>query len=72
MVDRSDLDAAVDTLFVNGVVFTAVNDAADASVLAIRDGKIGYVGTEVPGGLAATKTIDLTGRFLMPLSLIHI
>jgi len=66
VINQGDLDAAVDTLFVNGVVFTAVADSADASVLAIRDGKIIYVGTQVPSELAAMKTIDLAGGFLMP------
>jgi predicted amidohydrolase YtcJ len=58
-----------DRAYVNGVIFAA--DAADsrASALAIRDGRILYVGNDA--ALAryigpATVKVDLQGRFLMP------
>ena len=58
-----------DRVYLNGVIFTA--DAADsrASALAIRDGRILYVGNDA--GLARyigpkTVKVDLNKRFLMP------
>lgn len=52
----------------NGVIFTA-DTAASAEALAVRDGRILYVGSNA--GVApfvgpATTTVDLKGRFLMP------
>lgn len=62
-------ERAADRVYLNGVVFTA--DAADSSAtaLAIRDGRILYVGSDA--ALAryigpATVKVDLKGRFLMP------
>jgi predicted amidohydrolase YtcJ len=61
--------APAERVYRNGVVFTA--DAANsiAAALAVRDGRIVYVGAEA--GLApfvgpATASVDLQGRFLMP------
>ena len=58
-----------DRVYLNGIIFTS--DAADsrASALAIRDGRILYVGNDA--ALAryigpATVKVDLQGRFLMP------
>lgn len=58
-----------DRVYRNGVIFTV--DARDrtAEALAIRDGRIVYVGSNqglVPFVDAATKSVDLKGRFLMP------
>lgn len=58
-----------DRVYLNGVIFTA--DAADsrASALAIRDGRILYVGNDaaLAGYIGpSTVKVDLKGRFLMP------
>ncbi len=53
----------------NGMIFTADSAQSAAEAIAVRDGRIVYVGAAA--GLApfvgpATKTVDLKGRFLMP------
>jgi predicted amidohydrolase YtcJ len=58
-----------DRVYRNGVIFTADSQHRTAEALAIRDGRIVYVGddrglTPFVGG--ATVTVDLKGRFLMP------
>jgi predicted amidohydrolase YtcJ len=61
--------AIADRAYANGVVFTADSRGSMASALAIRGGRIAYVGDDA--GLAAfvgpaTVRVDLSGRFLMP------
>ena len=58
-----------DRVYRNGVIFTADAQHRTAEALAIRDGRIVYVGDN--RGLApfvggSTVTVDLKGRFLMP------
>jgi len=58
-----------DRVYLNGVIFTADARKSLASALAIRDGRILYVGSD--SALAsyigpATVKVDLHGRFLMP------
>ena len=58
-----------DVVYRNGVIFTADARHSTAQAIAIREGRIVYVGADQ--GLApfigsATATIDLKGRFLMP------
>jgi predicted amidohydrolase YtcJ len=58
-----------DRAYFNGVVFTADAGGTMAEALAIRDGRIVYVGDDA--GIApligpATIRVDLDGRFLMP------
>jgi predicted amidohydrolase YtcJ len=58
-----------DRVYRNGVVFTSDGRHPSAQALAIRDGRIVYVGDD--RGLApfvgkSTVTVDLKGRFLMP------
>lgn len=57
-----------DRVYVNGVVWTGVPGAADASVVALRDGRIAYVGDgeSVDFEVEPEGRIDLGGRFLMP------
>ncbi len=55
----------VETLYVNGVIWTGVTGQADASVLAVKDGEIVYVGNKVPPALNADSTVDLDGHFVM-------
>jgi predicted amidohydrolase YtcJ len=53
-----------DIAYVNGVVWTGVDGQADASAMAISNGRITYVGNGAPP--RARQTIDLEGRFVMP------
>jgi predicted amidohydrolase YtcJ len=58
-----------DRVYLNGVIFMADAGNSSASALAIRDGRIVYVGSD--DALAhyigpATVKVDLQGRFLMP------
>jgi predicted amidohydrolase YtcJ len=58
-----------DRVYRNGIIFTADGRNGSAEALAIRDGRIVYVGSN--RGLApfvgpATVAVDLNGRFLMP------
>jgi len=54
------------SLYVNGVIWTGVGGAPDASVIAIDDGRIAYIGTDVPPRFQGQTQIDLKGQFLMP------
>lgn len=61
--------APADRVYRNGVVFTADAGNSLAQALAIRDGRIVYVGSDqalAPYTGPATVSIDLKGRFLMP------
>ncbi len=51
----------VDTLYVNGVIWTGRDNAADLSSIAVRGGRL-----VDPVDVVAAKTIDLGGRFVMP------
>lgn len=58
-----------DRVYRNGVIFTADARNRTAEALAIRDGRIVYVGSNqdvAPFVGAATASVDLQGRFLMP------
>ena len=58
-----------DRVYRNGVIFTADARNRTAEALAIRDGRIVYVGSNqgfAPFVGAATVSVDLKGRFLMP------
>src|SRR5450631_3545835 len=58
-----------DHVYRNGVIFTADAQHRTAEALAIRDGRIVYVGDNrglTPFVGASTVTVDLKGRFLMP------
>ena len=62
-------DGVADRVYRNGVLFTANATNSRAEALAIRDGRIVYVGSNA--GLSpfigpATASVDLKGRFLMP------
>jgi predicted amidohydrolase YtcJ len=60
---------AADRVYRNGVLFTAAATDSMAQALAIRDGRIVYVGSNqglAPLIGAATVIVDLKGRFLMP------
>jgi len=55
----------VDTVYVNGVIWTGVKEASDAAVLAVENGRILYIGKELPAHIEADSTIDLDGKFVM-------
>jgi uncharacterized protein (TIGR03437 family) len=58
-----------DRVYRNGVIFTADDQHRTAEALAIRDGRIVYIGNNQGLGPfvgAATAAVDLKGRFLMP------
>ena len=62
-------DAPADRVYRDGVIFTADSARPAAQALAIRAGRIVYVGNDA--GVAAftgpaTQVVDLKGRFLMP------
>jgi hypothetical protein len=62
-------DAPADRVYRNGVVFTAEAANPSASAVAIRDGRLVYVGNDA--GLTPfvgphTRQVDLKGGFLMP------
>ena len=56
----------VDRLYTNGVIWTGVDGAPDASVLGIRGGVIVYVGDGKGVSFNEAPQNDLRGRFLMP------
>jgi len=54
-----------DTIYVNGVIWTGVKEASDASVLAVEKGRIIYVGKELPTHIEANFSFDLDGKFVI-------
>jgi predicted amidohydrolase YtcJ len=60
----SDKQETADALYINAVVWTGLEDAADATSFAVQDGLISNVGNT--HGIDADRTIDLEGRFVMP------
>ena len=62
-------DSPADRVYRNGVIFTADGKGSIAEAVAIREGRIVYVGND--GGVAphigpSTKVTDLKGSFVMP------
>jgi hypothetical protein len=66
---QAPANGPADRVYRNGVIFTADARHPAAEALAIRGGRIVYVGDDrglTPFVGAATVTVDLKGRFLMP------
>ncbi len=66
---QESTNGPADRVYRNGVIFTADSQHRAAEALAIRSGRIVYVGDNrgvAPFVGAATVTVDLKGRFLMP------
>jgi predicted amidohydrolase YtcJ len=64
-----DPSGPADRLYRNGIIFTADAHHGMAEALAIRDGRIVYIGSDrgvTPFVGAATVSVDLKGQFLMP------
>jgi len=62
-------EVAADRVYRNGVVFTADARGSMAEAVAIREGRIVYVGSNDGVGPfigSSTKVTDLKGGFLMP------
>ncbi len=61
-------NSSVDTLFINGTVYTVDSVFSKAEAVAIRNGKIVAVGTtaELQKKYKPTSTIDLQGKFMYP------
>ena len=59
-------DGNVDSLYVNGVIWTGQPDTPVAKVMAIDKGKIVFVGQEIPDSMKGNEVIDLDGSFTMP------
>ena len=59
-------DTHVDSLYVNGVVWTGRPNSSDAKIIAVDNGKIVFVGSEIPADFTANEVIDLNGKFTMP------
>ena len=57
---------SVDALYVNGVIWTAEKNQKDMSVMTIKDGRVEYIGNDMPSDVSARETINLHGRFVMP------
>lgn len=55
-----------DKLYTNGVIWTGLKSAQDATVLAVTGGTISYVGDEESMRISAKEIVDLRGRFVMP------
>ena len=63
---RPVITQRADTLYVNGVIWTGSDSIGDASVMAVTDGMISYVGAENTSSIIPAETIDLQGRYVMP------
>ena len=62
-------DAPADSVYVNGYVYTVDDGDSVRQALAVRGGRIAYVGTDAGARAlagAATRVVDLKGRVLMP------
>jgi len=55
-----------DTVYTNGVIWTGTAEASDASVIAVVDDRVLFVGHELPDSIKAISTVDLGGHFVMP------
>jgi len=65
----NDAPGPADRVYRNGVIFTADAHNTPAEALAIREGRIVYVGSNQGAAAfvgASTAVVDLKGRFLMP------
>ncbi len=64
--DAVGAEPATDTLYVNGSIWTGVEGAPDAAVMAVENGVVTYVGNGEAAPVSAKETVDLEGRFVMP------
>ena len=56
-----------DTLYINGVVFTVDDKKTTAEAVAVKDGKITFVGSnDEAKKIEAKETVDLGGKMMLP------
>lgn len=65
-VDNNTAELKADTLYINGVIWSGTTGAADASVMAVRDDVVVYIGDGEEIHFAADASVDLDGQFVMP------
>lgn len=56
----------VDAIYSKGVIWTGVQGTPDATVIAVNDGKLVFVGQKIPPHMSSAVNIDLAGKFVMP------
>lgn len=56
----------VDSLYVNGVIWTGEPSNPVAKVMAVDDGRIVFIGQTLPSSISGKELIDLNGKFTMP------
>lgn len=56
----------VDAIYANGVIWTGAEYKSDASIMAINQGNIVFVGDDLPSDISSDIIIDLEGQFVMP------
>lgn len=59
-------DSQVDAIYANGVIWTGAERTSDASILAIDQGQIVFIGDDLPSNISSDIVIDLEGQFVMP------
>lgn len=67
--DANNVENGVDMYFENGVIYTADSQDSIVEAMAIKDGKIAFVGSMADGASykkSAAKVVDLEGKMLMP------
>lgn len=56
-----------DILYTNGVIFTVDDDKTMAEAVAVKDGKITFVGSNAEAkDIEAKETVDLDGKMMLP------
>lgn len=56
----------VDAIYANGVIWTGAENKSDASMMAINQGNIVFIGDDLPSDISSDIIIDLEGQFVMP------
>ena len=64
--EQSPKPLNVDAIYSNGVIWTGAPNKPDAQIIAVDDGKIVFVGQQLPSHISSDVTIDLSGKFIMP------
>lgn len=65
MLFTGGCNSRVDTLYTNGAIWSGPEQSKNMSVMAVKNGKIAFIGTKVPTNMQAAHTVDLNGRFVM-------
>ncbi len=62
----SNIGTRLDTLIVNGLVYTGDNIAPTQKVIGLKGKRIAYIGTDYPKNMTFKRTIDARGYWVMP------